>query len=174
MYYQSITHVSRPGNLWWCCSTNIPLFKIQYWKTYNTEEGHFWVKHTRLIMCTTTLVNSHANTVQKAACVSERLWKLSKWPEGAQDPHCGSLVWLHSSSEATAGALQRHAGSLGTTPGGQLSTTHLAQPWLRQGDERNRPKPPSHGRLLFISVKQHMQAWAGSTHRQPRKKNTLL
>lgn len=57
------------------------------------------MKHTLLIMCTTMLVNSHANAVQKTAWVSERLWKLSKCPERARGPHWGSLLWLHSSSK---------------------------------------------------------------------------
>lgn len=40
-YYQSITCLSRLGNLWYCCcSTNTPLLKIHYWKTY-TEKCTF-------------------------------------------------------------------------------------------------------------------------------------
>lgn len=88
------------------------------------------------------LVNAHMSMGQKAAGVSERQRKLSRCPKRAQDPCWGSLVQLCFSSAITR-AFQGDAGGLGTTPGRQLSTSHLAQPWLRRGNEQADKMNPS-------------------------------
>lgn len=139
--YHSIT-ISWHGNLrYCCCSINTSSLKISYKGT--TEKMHI-----------SLLVNSHMNMGQKAAEISERQWKLSRCPKRAQGPRWGSLVWLCPSSAAIARAFQGDAGGLGITPGGQLSTSHLAQPWLRRGNEQadkmNPSLPPEGG--YFWSV----------------------
>lgn len=59
-----------------------------------------------------------------------------KVPAGAHWSDCFS-------SAAMPRAFQGDAGGLGTTPGGQLSTSHLAQPWLRWGNEQADKMNPS-------------------------------
>lgn len=88
---------------------------------------------------------------------SRGLWKAVKAQQVPQESPTSplgltgpTLLLLSSHHKSLPG----DAGGLGTTPGGQLSTSHLAQPWLRRGNEQadkmNPSLPPEGG--YFWSV----------------------
>lgn len=153
----------RLGNLrYCCCSTNTSLLKISY--KGNPENTH-----------DSLLVNS--NMGQKAAGVSERQRKLSRCPKRARGPCWGSLVQLCTSSAAITGAFQGDAGGLGTTPGGQLSTSHLAQPWLRRGNEqadKTNPSLPPEGGYFWSVLSNICRLEQGGTQAAQEKACTAV